>query len=57
MSRRLSSGAMKGSVVPTPLFSNGARDLFLTMVAGEVEVAVGTHRQQGDRDADLTLAQ
>jgi hypothetical protein len=57
MSRRLSSGAMNGSVVPTPLFSNGARDLFLTMVAGEVEVAVRTHRQQRDRDADLTLAQ
>jgi hypothetical protein len=57
MSHRLSSGAMNGRVVPTPLFSNGARDLFLTMVAREVEVVVGTHRQQGDRDADLTLAQ
>ena len=39
VARRLSSGAMNGNTVSTRLFSNGARDLSLTMVAEEVEVA------------------
>jgi hypothetical protein len=68
MSRAGSPEAMNGSMVRTPLFSNGARDLSLEMVAKEVEVAgrrhssatahAGpAHRRQRDRDADLTPAQ